>query len=292
MKALVVYKTAKLEVLRRADEESVELLARRDPGAYADLVAGYDALVRSVSLVRSALDAVGIDATFVSRDVFESVDDDVEVVVVVGGDGTVLEVSHQVLHQPIVAINSDPIRSTGYYCASDAENARPIFSALLQGQLDEGVLARLQLTVDGERFPFPVLNDVLIANENPCMMSRYVIEAGTRHEKQASSGIWISTPAGSTAGIRSAGGTVMPLDGSLIQYLVREPYTPRGVRYELLRGARHLREGLKVQSLMHGGRLYLDGPWMTIPFGLGAHLSLSAGPPLRVLGMDPAVRER
>jgi hypothetical protein len=150
----------------------------------------------------------------------------------------------------------------------------------------------MSLSLDGEPLGTPCLNDVLVANENPCMMSRYVLRAGSRAEKQSSSGIWISTPAGSTAGIRSAGGTVMPLEGSLLQYLVREPYTPRTVRYELLRGVRHLREGLSVQSLMQGGQLYVDGPWLKVPFGLGACLDIEEGPPLCVLGMDPSLRER
>lgn len=292
MKILVVYKTSKLDVLLRQDAESVDLLAKRDPRAYRDLVAGSESQTRSLESVREALTNAGIDAVWTSRDHFTEVPVGTDVVMVVGGDGTVLEVSHQVSRIPVVALNSDPIRSTGYYCAANAADATELLGRLQAGQLQPSTLARLQLTVDGERFPYPCLNDLLVANENPCMMSRYVIEAGKRTEKQSSSGIWISTAAGSTAGIRSAGGTVMPLDGALIQYLVREPYTPRGVRYELLRGVRHLREGLKIQSLMHGGRLYVDGPWMTIPFGLGARLELSEGPPLVVLGMDPAVRER
>jgi NAD kinase len=292
MKILVVYKTSKLDVLLRQDAEAVELLAQKDPGAHRDLVAGSESQTRSFTTVREALSAAGIEAIWTSRDHFTEVPEGTDVVMAVGGDGTVLEVSHLVVGLPVVALNSDPVRSTGYYCAANAADTAALLVKLVAGELQPSSLARLQLTVDGERYPYPCLNDLLVANENPCMMSRYVIDAGKRIEKQSSSGIWISTAAGSTAGIRSAGGTVMPLDGALIQYLVREPYTPRGVRYELLRGVRHLREGLKVQSLMHGGRIYVDGPWLTIPFGLGARLELSEGPPLVVLGMDPAVRER
>jgi NAD kinase len=292
MNACVVYKTPKLEVLLRQDPASVAQLEGRDPVAHRELVAGAAAQQQSNDLVAAALEAAGIQATWLSRDHFEEVPEGTDLVVVVGGDGTVLDVSHRVLDLPVLAFNSDPLRSIGYYTAASAAQAAGTVQALLEGRLDVCLVARLALTVDGVRFPYPCLNDILVANENPCMMSRYVLTAGQRSEKQASSGVWISTPAGSTAGIRSAGGTVMPLEGALIQYLVREPYVPRGVRYELLRGVRHLREGLRIRSLMQDGRLYVDGPWMTIPFGLGSSLELSEGPPLRILGMDPAVRER
>ena len=134
--------------------------------------------------------------------------------------------------------------------------------------------------------------DLLVTNQNPAMMSRYVLSAGQRLETHASSGMWISTPAGSTAGIRSAGGTVMPLEGSLIQYLVREPYTAGPARYPLLKGVRELEEGLMLRSLMEGGVVYVDGPYIQIPFQLGAELRLIRGPSLRVVGLDPARRER
>jgi hypothetical protein len=142
-------------------------------------------------------------------------------------------------------------------------------------------LHRIAITVNGIAFPFPCLNDILVSSPNPAAMSRYVLTAGSRSEIQASSGIWISTPAGSTGGVRSAGGTVMPLEGALIQYAVREPYGPRQGRYELLRGVRHIREGLVVRSRMPEGSLYVDDL-----------MELREGPQLRVLGMHPALRER
>ena len=136
------------------------------------------------------------------------------------------------------------------------------------------------------------MNDLLVTSRNPAMMSRYVVTAGNRSERHASSGMWISTPAGSTAGIRSAGGTVMPLEGALVQYLVREPYLTGGVRYELIRAVRHIGERLVLQSLMDDGVVYVDGPYIDIPFHLGAVLDLTEGPPLEIVALDPARRER
>lgn len=292
MKACVVTKTSKLDVLLDSDPSGVHHLAERDPHAYAEMLASASTQHRSNATVAETLARYGIDSVWFRRDFFSEVPAGCDVVIVVGGDGTVLDVSHRVFDLPVIAINSDPARSVGYYSACTSDDLGPVLEKWLEGTIEQCTLARLRLTVDGEQVPWPCLNDILVCNENPCMMSRYVIMAGQRSEKQSSSGLWISTAAGSTAGIRSAGGTVMPLEGALIQYLIREPYVPRGVRYELLRGVRHLREGLRISSLMPGGRLYIDGPWMVIPFGLGALLELSEGPPFRILGMDPAVRER
>lgn len=150
----------------------------------------------------------------------------------------------------------------------------------------------MSLRIDGALLPATCLNDVLVTNQNPGMMSRYVLSAGSRSEKQSSSGVWISTAAGSTAGIRSAGGTVLPLEGDLCQYLVREPFLGRNTRFELLRGVRHLREGLRIRSLMEDGMIYLDGPFDTVRFGLGTLLEVGAGPRLVLVGMDPELRER
>ena len=45
-----------------------------------------------------------------------------------------------------------------------------------------------------------VINDVLIAHKNPAATSRYLLELNKTKEEQRSSGIWIATPMGSTAG--------------------------------------------------------------------------------------------
>lgn len=288
----VVLKNPKLEVLRDSRPDQLEYLAHADPDAYAELVTAAEQQQRSVDRVIEALDALGVEARVRPRQQFDGPDEGAALVVAVGGDGTVLDVSHRVVGVPLVGINSDPDRSVGYFCAARAENCAGMLRAFMEDTARVVRLHRIAIDVDGVRHPFPCMNDILVTNQNPGMMSRYVLTAGQRSEKQASSGVWISTPAGSTAGIRSAGGTVMPLEGALVQYLVREPYAPGSVHYELLRGIRHLREGLSLRSLMDGGRLYIDGPHITAPFPLGATLRLSEGPSLDLVGIHPELRER
>jgi NAD+ kinase len=292
MRALVVAKTPKLDVLRESQPSVVDELRRRDASAFDALEAGAARQRASLDRTLHELDAAGVRAKLLTRAEFAGPEADTDFVLAVGGDGTVLDVSHRLERTPLLGVNSDPETSVGYFCACDAEGLRGVVEDLIAGRAHHVTLHRISIFVNGVRYPFPCLNDILVTNENPAAMSRYVIRAGRRAEAQASSGIWISTPAGSTGGIRSAGGTVMPLEGALIQYFVREPYAPKLGRYELLRGVRHLREGLEIRSRMTDGRVYIDGPYLEFSFALGDVLELTEGPPLRIVGMHPALRER
>jgi NAD+ kinase len=289
---VVVLKPTKLEVLLQRAPEHVEQLRAADPLAYSELVASAETQRRSREQLGEGLESIGVSPQFVSRDRFDGESSDTHLIIALGGDGTILDVSHRVHTLPILGINSDPGRSVGYFCAGDAAAGTAVVRRYMSGDQSAFVLARISLSVDGTPYGMPCMNDILVTNRNAGMMARYVLTAGRRSERQSSSGIWVSTPAGSTAGIRSAGGTVMPLEGELMQYFVREPYIPRTTRYELLRGVRHLREGLILRSLMEDGVICVDGPWMNLPFSLGATLELTPGPSLRIIGMDPELRER
>src|SRR6185295_12301282 len=95
---------------------------------------------------------------------------------------------------------------------------------------------RMSVAINGKPVREQAFNDVLIAHRNPAAMTRYRLTIGASQEDQRSSGVWISTAAGSTAGIRSAGGRRMPITAKRLQYLVREPYTWPQRRYRLGRG--------------------------------------------------------
>ena len=213
-------------------------------------------------------------------------------IVTIGGDGTVLAASHKTLDIPLIGINSDPERSVGYFCAARVEGAEKTFDAYIRGSLKLFKLHRLKIEIDGEACGPPALNDVLVANCNPAATTRYSLVAGDRTERHRCSGLWISTAAGSTAGIRSAGGAVLPLHMPLLQYLVREPVISPLAHYELLRGVRNLDEGIVVMSEMYEGFVYVDGPYEKIPFRMGSKMVISAHTPLQLLGLEPGRRER
>ncbi len=115
MKAVVVRKTPKLSVLVESSPQRLEQLEELDPRAYAAMTAAADSQRASNETVAAALEAVGIEARHLDRAEFQGPAEDEDLVVTVGGDGTMLDASHRVRETPILGFNSDPDRSVGYF---------------------------------------------------------------------------------------------------------------------------------------------------------------------------------
>jgi NAD+ kinase len=118
---------------------------------------------------------------------------DVDLVVAVGGDGTVLSAAHFLDHGtiPLLGINSDPMkpsdlivkkkksderRSHGALCAVTASNMESIVPQILFGGGKLTTRARIQCIVKStfsETRLVPALNDLLIANPSPAAVSRF-----------------------------------------------------------------------------------------------------------------------
>jgi NAD+ kinase len=206
-----------------------------------------------------------------------------DLVVTIGGDGTLLAASHHVTRGAVLAVNSAPGDSIGYFCGAHGDTFEGTLQAILDGRLRPRELARLALHLDGRRLPEPALNDVLVAHPVPAATTRYRLAVGKRAEEHRSSGLWISTAAGSTAGIRSAGGQVMPLGSRRLQYRVRELLREPGRRYRLAWGFVRPPRGLAVSSKMPEGRLWIDGSRTVYPFPFGARLLVdTSAPALRI----------
>jgi NAD+ kinase len=205
-----------------------------------------------------------------------------DLVVTIGGDGTLLAASHHVTTGAVLAVNSAPGDSIGHFCAARRATFAGMLRQILDGRMRPAELARLALRLDGGLLPEPALNDVLVAHPVPAATTRYRLVVGRRLEEHRSSGLWISTAAGSTAGIRSAGGRVMPRRSRRLQFLARELLREPGRRYALVRGFVEPGGSLAVSSKMPEGRLWVDGARTVYRFPFGARLVVDAtAPPLR-----------
>ncbi len=241
---------------------------------------------RTLDAVVATLSRLELSCDLIER--FRGIPEDrYDLVVTVGGDGTVLTTAHRVKDAPVLAINSAPQDSEGFLTAADRNGFLRLLRSFLSGQGQPGLLRRLELVLNGRRIPELVLNDVLIAEANPAMISRYALTVGGRTEEQRSSGVWVATAAGSTAAIRSAGGRALPLRSSRFQYIVREPYVGRGRRQMRLDGGcLGASAALGCRSLMHRGTIFVDGAHVRYPFHYGDRLVVRATPePLRMVGI-------
>ncbi len=203
--------------------------------------------------------------------------DQYDMVITVGGDGTFLEAARGLRSQIILGVNSDPQNSVGRFCTAVVENFAGVLKRLLNDQVTIKNFARIHLQVhaNGNRHDINVLNDILICHRNPAAMSRYFLSVEGMKEEQRSSGIWISTAAGSSGAIYSAGGKLLAQESKKIQYKPRELYRGREQNYRLLGQAGTLKQPIVVTSLMRNGMIFIDGAHLRFPFNFGSRLSVS-----------------
>jgi len=268
-KVLVIYKKTTLQ--RYQSGKRVQELIEADDRTVRAMTAAHEEHMRSLGRARETLAALGAQASFRHR--YLSSGDRWDLVVTLGGDGTLLWASHMIGRDiPMVAINSAPGSSVGYFCAGGGETLDETLQAALEGGLKGTRLSRMQVQVGGQIVSTRVLNDILFCHECPAATSRYLIQHGEHEEEQISSGIWIGPAAGSTAAQRSAGGKVLPIGSKRIQYVVREPYLAPGRSYALGRGLVEPGEDLRIASKMREGTIYVDGHHRTHRVDIGVEL--------------------
>jgi len=285
-RVLVIYKKSayQIYVRERRHAHIQQLLAARDPGALRLLRAHRDHM-HALETARDALVALGAEAKFRHRS-----DDthalNVDLVVTLGGDGTLLWASHLVSAKtPIVAINTAPKDSVGYFCAGTKHELEDVLSAALRGKLAEITLTRMQVEVNGDVLSKRILNDALYCHESPAGTSRYGLRMGNVFEEQKSSGVWVGPAAGSSAAQRSAGGKLLPLTAEELQFVVREPYEVHGNKYALKQGLIKPGQSLKIVSHMRAGRLFLDGPHTVHMVEMASRITFKrSAEPLTLLG--------
>ncbi|HZE97413.1 MAG TPA: NAD(+)/NADH kinase [Planctomycetota bacterium] len=284
MKVLIVYKKSFLES-HGGDAKGLALL---EPADRHRLLTADQENRRALGDLTAHLARLGVSSDAVFRGSVAA-RRRYDLVISLGGDGTFFAAARYLKDTPILGINSDPANSLGLWTCADSSGFREPLERALAGTLKAVRIHRLSIAINGRPVRELAFNDVLIAHKNPAAMTRYHLSVGTAVEQQKSSGVWISTAAGSTAGIRSAGGRRMPISSKRLQYLVREPYTWPQRRYGLSRG---FVPKLGLQSLTVGLRLWIDGSRVRYDLGLGDRVELQSGPVLHVLGYEDARRRK
>ena len=221
---------------------------------------------------------------------------DDDLVITVGQDGLVSNTAKYLSGQPILAVNPDPDRFDGVLLPFTTETVEPQLHMTLYGpHADEHTqsvtLARASLQ-DGQTLL--AFNDFFIG-ANSHVSARYVIESGTRRENQSSSGIIVSTGAGSTGWLQSVyagaagvvealGGTVLPppdngrlpWDSEDLVYSVREPFPSRATQASVVHGIVNRKTPLRITSQMPtNGVIFSDGIEADyLEFNSGAELTI------------------
>ncbi|XP_010924699.1 probable NADH kinase [Elaeis guineensis] len=225
-----------------------------------------------------------------------------DLVVTVGGDGTLLQASHFLDDSiPVLGVNSDPTqveevdkfsdefdarRSTGYLCAATAKSFEQVLDEILEGHKHPSELTRISVNLNGNLMPTSALNDILVAHPCPATVSRFSFRVRSHSIKDSnlvncrSSGLRISTAAGSTAAMLSAGGFPMPINTQDLQYMVREPISSRAADPPLMHGLIRPDELMHVVWYCQEGVIYVDGSHVFYSIQHGDTIEISREAPV------------
>lgn len=238
---------------------------------------------KTLDAVKRTLSLLGVKTDVVFRKNLKKAQN-YDLVVTVGGDGTFLETSHCLTKPILLGVNAAPFDSTGALCRGRLDNFLGVLVDLISGEVKPKKIPRIRVKLGGKYLPYPVLNEVLFANQSPAGTSRYLIQLGKTREEHKSSGVWVSTATGSTAAIRSAGGKSLPPDRPGMQYSVREIFPEKGKKFKLTGGILKKGEKLVFHSKMRQGALFLDGNHILVPVKYGEKIEISPdGPPLKAV---------
>jgi NAD+ kinase len=286
-KVLVVYKKSTYQrYAGRAQERLQELIEHSDVSVEG-LLREHEIHQETLQRAKEALRGLGARAVLRYRPEPMPEEGAWDLIVTLGGDGTLLWASHLAdSSTPMLAINSAPDTSVGYFCAGDGHDVDEVLAAALEGSLKSSRLARMRVDVGEKVISTRVLNDALYCHESPAATSRYILEYAGDQERQMSSGVWAGPAAGSTAAIRSAGGKVLATGSQKIQFVIREPYRGVDNKYRLVKGMVPPGEDLKITSRMTKGRIFLDGTQKVHVVGIGDRVRMTlSDEPLTLLGL-------
>lgn len=269
------------------DPHVLDLLRRNDP-TVSRMRAAHEAHEATLREVEGELLRQGVEVRLIEDPHRPFSTEGVDLVVTVGGDGTLLAASHHVVRVPMLGVNSAPGFSVGFFCGAQADTVGETLSRFFAGEQPSVTLTRMEVLCNGQLVSRRVLNDALLCHACPAATSRYIVELDGYSEEQRSSGFWVGPAAGSTAAQRSAGGQVLPLDSEELQLVVREPYNPQAERLRLIRHRIAPGETLLVRSKMYDAKLFMDGPSECVPVTLGDVLEFRrSSEPLELLGITP-----
>ena len=190
-----------------------------------------------------------------------------------------------------------------------------ILDATLDGRRRPSELSRISMKLNGIQLPTYALNDILVSHPCPASVSRFsfryiwldlpskfifisnMINSDLYYDLRKrsntgessrlincrSSGLRVSTAAGSTAAMLSAGGFVMPLSRRELQYMIREPISPTDDDKPLLHGLVKQEQHMLVVWYNQEGAVYFDGSHVVHSIQHGDTLEISSyAPTLKV----------
>lgn len=274
--AIIIKNKTRLEVLieRFNTRAQAQFYIEHSGGNYQEYEAEHDRFHQSLSLMQRELSSViknkMIDRSFLPSFLFNPQ----HVVVVIGQDGLVANTAKYVKGIPIVAVNPDAARYDGVLLPFNPQNCVHGIEQVIKNEYNARWCSFAEAKLnDGQRLL--AFNDLFIGAASH-ISARYKISYQEKSEEQSSSGIIVSTKAGSTGWMSSvfnsgqttkqfkkpgAGLNNLPIlkDDQLL-FAVREPFSSKRTQTDIQRGLLDRNKSLMIESLMPShGVIFSDG---------------------------------
>ncbi|MEE8379334.1 MAG: sugar kinase [Gammaproteobacteria bacterium] len=212
-----------------------------------------------------------------------------DLIITIGPDGLVVNTAKYLDGQPILPVNPDPQHIDGILLPFNASNFTGAFEKSLDQELSIKAVTMAESKLNNGQSLLG-FNDLFIGARSH-VSARYDIAQGGNREFQSSSGIIVSTGAGSTGWLQSiyagASGVVKALGGHVIEpvnngrlpwdtthliYSVREPFPSKVTGTRITFGVIDKRHPLTITSHMtDNGVIFSDGIEADyLPFNSGA----------------------
>ena len=276
-RAIVVTRHTRLEelVARFNTKAQAKFYIEQAGSDFSDYEAEDDAYRRALDAITTSLQRhmklQVIDRSFVPSFLFS----EDSVIVTVGQDGLVANTAKYVGDLPIVAVNPDPGRFDGVLLPFGVGDVAHAVDAVAGGRAALRGVTMAQATLnDGQRLV--AFNDLFIGASSH-VSARYHIRHGREGEEHSSSGVLVSTGAGSTGWMSSVvnmthgvsrllgahakrKALTMSWDTPSLLFVVREPFVSRTSGASIVAGSVDDRAPLVIESHMPtGGVIFSDG---------------------------------
>lgn len=275
-KVVIIKKKTRLEelVARFNTVDQAEFYVEHMGADFKDYRDEHDNYYKALEAVRNDAKLFArvqeIDNEYIPNMIFGEKD----IVITLGQDGLVVNAMKYLNGQPLIGVNSDPLRWNGDLSVFHPDEMRDVIPAVIgNAYRSTDITMAKACTKDGQELY--AVNDFFVGVEDHTS-ARYKISFGEKTENQSSSGIIISTPLGfggwhksvlaQFRGMARAFGLgeikekpVGWYEQELI-YQVREPFPSVSTRADLVYGSIVGREKLKVVSNMpEKGIVFSDG---------------------------------
>ena len=274
--AIIIKNKTRLESLieRFNTKAQAKFYIERSGGDFNDYEKEHEIFQSSLSKVQRNLSTV-IKNKIVERSFLPSfIFNEKQVIVTVGQDGLVANTAKYVKQIPIVAVNPDQERFDGVLLPFNAENFLVAINRVIKNNYNSKLTSFAEAKLnDGQRLL--AFNDLFIGATSH-VSARYKITYNNKTEEQSSSGIIVSTQAGSTGwlssifnmsfGIRkfvekdNSKKKQAKLKDNQLMFVVREPFASKRTQVEIAAGIITEQSKLVIQSFMpNNGLIFSDG---------------------------------